>query len=69
MKYGKAQKKTTTKDLVRFALKRPDSWHTFYNNKETVALVCAAYNLRCIALNDFGQFKAIEENAKRYVNS
>ena len=69
MRYGKAQKKTTTKDLVRFALKHPNAWHTFYNDKETVTLVCAAVNLRCVILNEFGQFKAIEENARRYVNS
>ena len=64
----------TTRKLVEFAMHHRDTdgqvkWHSFATNYATVELVCAASNLKLIRLNEFGQFRAIEENATRYLNS
>ena len=62
----------TTKNLVEFAMKHLDEngapkWHTYATNYETVEVVCAVSNLKLIRLNEYGQFKAIKENARRYL--
>lgn len=59
----------TTRKLVTFALKYKNKWHTFAKDKETVDTVCAASNLKLITLNDYGQFKVLEENAQRYLSA
>ena len=62
-------KAKTTRKLVTFALKYKDNWHTFACDHDTIDCICGASNLKLIQLNEFGQFKALEENAQRYLNN
>ncbi len=51
--------------LVEFAIKHPGKWHSYYDNRETVEIVCATHNLGIIKVNEFGQFRLKSEEAAR----
>lgn len=58
-----------TEKTVRFAMKYKGRWHTYSQDCKTIEGICGAANLGLIQLNEFGQFKAREENAQRYLNA
>ncbi len=53
--------------LVKFALKHKGKWHSFAPNAQTTRAICAASNASLVEVNKFSQFKAREENARRYL--
>lgn len=57
-------------DLVAFALRYPDKWHSFADNLRTTSIVCATQNIGIIRVNEFGQFRlACADKAQRFLNS
>ena len=57
-------------DLVKFALKYPNAWHSFADDKNTVELICATVNLRIIEINDCEQFKLRSRfNAELFISN
>ena len=54
--------------VAAFALKHPDSWHSFASDRETVESVCAANNLGIVEVSTISnQFRLKSaENARRY---
>lgn len=54
-----------------FALKYPDSWHSFASDRETVESVCAAHNLGIVEVSTISnQFRLKSaEKARRYCES
>lgn len=59
---------TAMTDLIKFAAKYAEKWHTYSEDHKTVAAICAASNCGLINVNQFGQFKARGDNAARYVS-
>lgn len=57
--------------VAAFAIKYPDSWHSFASDRETVESVCAAKNLGLIEVSTISnQFRLKSaENARRYCES
>ena len=59
-------KRQTTRDIVEFAINNPGN-HRFSRDYDTVANLCAAANLKLVLLCSDGTFRAIPENANRYL--
>jgi len=54
--------------LIKFLVKHPNDWHSFHDNKETVALVCATANLGILETNEHGQMHLLSVNrAKQFL--